>query len=234
MTSHKDKHYTSSIHFGGLFEVSTAAPKVVATEYKVKTMPKFIATKQSKGEIAKAHYKNINQKLLAEMWFGDSTADLKCLMTDEPGQKEYMCLLEGAMKLRFQLDFDHIRKQKPVGRSGCGISIDKIGSNTSPSELFRKYMYTADIVEFACMIPLSISYHKHVTQSSYYGDIVLAHFPKDKWPWHLQSAENFNLFWLKYDIANFSYYALMDHLNDINALPIRQRLKQINGVITFV
>lgn len=198
---------------------------------KKERMTKFVATKDTCGERAKAAYKNSNSKLLAKMYYGDENEELHCLITGEPGWQVFPCIVEGEDKLRFQIDFDHMRQRKNRTRTAVGVSVDKIGSAKSPSHMFRQSLSVIDLVEFGCMIPVHAMYHKHITQTSYNHDILLHHY--DVWPWHLRSEKNFKAFWGKYNIRGFTYKAFIAHLNDIDAPPIRERITETESGLVF-
>ena len=198
---------------------------------KKERMTRFVATKDTCGERAKAAYKNSNSKLLARMYYGDEDEELHCLITGEPGWKVWPCIVEGEDKLRFQIEFDHIRQRKNLEKTAVGISVDKIGGKKSPSAMFRQPLSIIDLIEFACMIPIDASYHKHITQTSYNYDILLHHY--SVWPWHLRSEEDFKAMWDQYNIKNFTHAALVEHLNDIDAKPIRERIIETKTGFAF-
>lgn len=183
----------------------------------------FIPTKNSPGERRKAKFKNINTPTLAHMYFGDPRIEMHCLATGKSAWTPYPGLHDPSKdKLNFEVEYDHIRQRWP-GTTHVGKSVDKIGS-VAPSMIIRARDLRSDpvdLVEFGCMLPLDQSYHKHVTCESMKGDILLKHY--NVLPWHLQSSANFNAFWHRYQIKNFTRTALLKHLNDIDAPPIRER-----------
>lgn len=170
-------------------------------------MQKFIVNPQDPfqptctkpGEIKKAYYKNLNLSVLQHWYMGDPDTALECLITGEPAWITVPDRSTGEPKLRFRLDFNHIRQQNRfllglTKTKSPGRSVDK---NQDPSALFRaKNLALAensrDLTEFMCCIPITLEQHKYVTQDSSLAHMSLDNF--DRWPWGLQNSTNFNTF----------------------------------------
>lgn len=158
----------------------------------------FQPTCDKAGEIKKAYYKNLNLSVLQHIYMGDPTRQLTCLLTGEPGWVAVPDLVTGEPKMRFRLDFNHIRQRNKflLGLTRVkspGTSVDKV---RDPSSIIRAcdLSLTANrmrLMEMICCIPLTLERHKYVTQDSSLNHISLAYYPAHSWPWVLQSRENF-------------------------------------------
>jgi hypothetical protein len=191
-------------------------PKVSLTRF-------FTPTKDTANEWGKARYKNINLPLLQYMYHGDELEPLHCLVSNAPGFIDFPCLVNNISKQRFNIDFNHIR-QRQNGNRQAGISVDKCKS--PPSAIFRSqnlYDKTHDLLEFMCIMPISQEYHSYISQDSSLGHITLENYSTQHWPWFLKSSSNY------YNLTNqfkidVTYEWFIEHLSDINHLPIRKRL----------
>lgn len=175
-------------------------------------------------EMGKAYYKNANLPILQFIYNGDPQEPLKCMISGTPGFEwtiNYGHLTE--RKLRFNIEFNHVRQRKTDSRSG-GISVDK---SESPCQIFRRTVLTRNllfIAEFLTIMPVSPLYHSHITQDSQISDIILDSFPKENWIWALRTPENWKQVCERFEIE-LDYQWFIDHMNDINAEPIFKRLK---------
>lgn len=159
----------------------------------------FQPTCDKTGEIKKAYFKNLNLPTLQHIYMGDPNAPLTCLLTGEPGWVNFPDLVTGEPKLRFRLDFNHIRQRNRflLGLTRVkspGTSVDK---DRDPSMIIRAMdLSRAErrlrLMEMICCIPLTLEYHKYVTQDSSLNHISLANFPAHSWPWVLKSRANFD------------------------------------------
>lgn len=192
----------------------------------------FEATKDTKSEIDKAKYKNLNLPMLQHMFNGCKQDPLKCLVSGHPGWSE-VHILVGDPGIQFGIEFNHIKQRMSEVRMSAGKSIDRHPSYP-PSGLFRKRMGVLDIVEFMTTIPVTADCHRHITNLSYKNNITLESFPKDKWSWVLQHKNNFTEFCAEYDLEFLDYDKFLAHLNDITASPIRDRIHYANGLYTFI
>ena len=188
-------------------------------------MSLFEPTKKSVGEIKKARNKNYNMKILNFMYTGSRDSNLKCCVSGSSAFRKVPCFVTGEVKNRFNIDFNHIR-QFQDGGCRSGISLDK--GNYDPSARFRsKYLdnHKMDLIEFMTIMPVSQEVHSYISQDSAKGHITLSNFNKDHWPWHLQNASNFNGFCKTYGLEFLKYSEFIDHLKDITAPPIRDRIE---------
>jgi hypothetical protein len=175
------------------------------------------------SEIRKADIKNYNLPIL-QYWFNGSTEEpIKCLITGMPAFVEFPDIGTGQYKMRFVIDFNHIRQMKsPSARAG--ISVDK---TYTPSAIIREsrldeYKKREHLLDLMTTIPVHSLYHSFITQDSAKSDIILLNFKKDWWPWGLQSKTNFNEF-CKHLYVDLDYKKFVTMLSDINAPPmIRQ------------
>jgi len=188
----------------------------------------FESTKtNSYNENRKANIKNHNLPILQFMYMGDSTKTLECLITKTPGFINVPDLVTGNDKLRFRLDFNHIR-QKESGSSSAGFSLDK--GRRAPSGIFREtkfdnfYSNHAYLYEFMCIMPICTEYHSYISQDSAKGDITLQNYKKEYWSWILKAPANYKNFCKTFDLNGISYQEIIDHLSDINHAPIHERL----------
>jgi hypothetical protein len=190
----------------------------------------FISTKNSYGENRKAMIKNANLPVLQEMYLGNETTPLVCLITKEPAFiTTFPDVVTGQTKCRFRIDFNHIR-QKSVESRQAGSSLDK--STHGPSHIFRSIKFTNNthtaklaLLEFMTIMPICTEYHSYITQDSAKGDITLQNFNRDYWPWVLQNEANYKKFTNKYQFTGISYYDFINHLFDINQPSIVDRVK---------
>jgi hypothetical protein len=96
------------------------------------------------------------------------------------------------------------------------MSVDK---TRDPSAIFRstdlsKPDRRMQLLEFMCCMPVSMEYHKYITQDSSLHHVSLADFPAAAWPWGLRSQENFNSFQQHYwgsVLINYSDFVTMLH-----------------------
>ncbi len=158
----------------------------------------FQPTCDKAGEIKKAYYKNLNLPVLQHIYMGDPTTPLTCLLTGEPGWVNFPDLVTGEPKTRFRLDFNHIRQRNRflLGLTRVkspGVSVDK---DRDPSAIIRacdlgQAERRLRLMEMICCIPLTLEYHKYVTQDSSVNHVSLANYPAHSWPWVLKSRDNF-------------------------------------------
>lgn len=195
-------------------------PNIVLERY-------FVPTNMTlSGERAKARIKNHNLPILQLMYNGSETTPLKCLISGSPGWIDLPCFVNNEPKQRFNIDFNHIRQQQLKTRC-AGLSKDK---TVSPSDLFRnKYLdkNILSLIEFITIIPVSQEIHNYISQDSALGNITLQSYDKQFWPWILQSEDNYNDFFERYNIKinTISYNWMIDHLSNINHDPIFTRIK---------
>ena len=188
----------------------------------------FISTKPGAyQEDRKAQIKNHNLPILQHMYMGDNTAPLKCLITQTPGFIKVNDFVTGNSKLRFRLDFNHIRQRASI-KSHAGHSVDK--GPRVPSGIFRETKFNDGfnekryLFEFMTIIPVCTEYHSYISQDSAKGDITLQNFKKEYWPWVLQTKKNYNIFCNTYDIGGIEYEQFVDHLSHIEYPSIGSRL----------
>ena len=184
----------------------------------------FVPTSDKYNEIRKTKIKNHNLPILQFLYNGDELEPLKCLISNEPGWENVPDRITGQDKLRFNIDFNHIR-QEQLGNKQAGISKDKGAS--SPSELFRTVRLDEDknkayLVEFMTIIPISQKHHSYVSQDSAMGHISLYNYTIDEWPWFLENDTNFKEVCKRYNLQ-YSYSWFVDHLNEINYPSIHSR-----------
>lgn len=192
-------------------------PKVPLVKYFTPTNEKL------SGERTKARNKNINLPLLQYMYHGDELKPLECVISGAPGFVDFDCLIGNNVKQRFNIDFNHVR-QRQNGKRQSGVSVDK--HKYDPSHLFRYrnlYDNTDDLLEFMCIFPVSQEYHNYISQDSSLGHITLVNYDSKYWPWFLKSKANYNALTSQFKL-DFNYEWFIDHLSDINHLPIRKRL----------
>ena len=183
--------------------------------------PKFTPTCNKSGEVRKAHYKNLNLAVLQHWYMGNPHTELRCLLTGSPGWVDVPNIVTGDTSLRFRLDFNHIRQQNRfllglTKTKSPGMSVDK---TRDPSAIFRSTdLAKADrrmqLLEFMCCMPVSMEYHKYVTQDSSLHHVCLADFPAASWPWGLQSQGNFEEFQSHYwgsVLINYADFVTMLH-----------------------
>ena len=161
----------------------------------------FEPTADTSSERRKAYYKNLNLAVLQHWYIGDHNTELTCLLTREPGWLTVNDISSGEAKLRFRLDFNHIRQQNRfllglTRTKSPGQSVDK---NRDPSAIFRskdlaKHSNYLHLLEFMCCMPITVEQHKYVTQDSSLAHIALTNFPPDTHPWGLKSQANFDSF----------------------------------------
>jgi hypothetical protein len=181
----------------------------------------------SYGENRKANIKNHNLPILQFMYMGDANKQLECLVTKTPGFLNVPDLVTGNDKLRFRLDFNHIRQQE-TGSSSAGYSVDK--GYRAPSGIFREtrfddtYLNYAYLYEFMCIMPICTEYHSYISQDSQKGDITLVNYKKEHWSWVLQNKKNYDHFCKNFKLNGISYQEIIDHLSDINHAPLHDRL----------
>jgi hypothetical protein len=188
----------------------------------------FISTKPGSREDRKAYFKNHNLPILQEIYKGSREAPLTCCIFGTPPFMNFPCIVQKKNMDRFRIQFNHVR-QKASSTRQSGISVDK-HSIYEPSGLFRNRClddpkYKIDLIEFMTMMPVDVEAHSYISQSSAYGDITLKDFPKEYWPWHLQSPENFKYICDKYQLNFLDYNWFIDHLGNIDHPSIRDRVK---------
>lgn len=186
----------------------------------------FHPTCDKPKEVAKARIKNWNLPFLQWIYNGNELSPLRCLITGDVGFKQIHCFVNQTPKLRFNIDFNHIRQRQSETRAG-GISVDK--GILSPSEIFRRYpfdKYSHYLTEFMCIMPVSQETHNYISQDSQIGNITLLNFEKNTWPWFLQDISNFNQVCTKFGL-NYKYDKFLDHLSDINHKGIHLRRTEL-------
>jgi hypothetical protein len=189
----------------------------------------FKSTKpDSYSENRKADIKNYNLPFLQHMYMGDSSKPLECLITKTPGFMMVPDIVTGLNKLRFRLDFNHIRQRESDHRH-AGISLDK--SSKAPSSIFREYRFDSNVMnkrylfEFMTIMPICTEYHAYISQDSAKGDITLKNYNKKDWPWVLANEQNYNTYCETYNIVGIPYEQMIDHLSDIRHPSILARLR---------
>lgn len=180
----------------------------------------------SSKENRKADIKNHNLPILQYIYHGDHETQLHCLLTKEPAFVDVANWATGESKRRFRLDFNHIRQQCNDLRYS-GKSLDKMEQD--PSAIFREKRldqagHQKYLLEFLTIMPITTEQHSYITQDSSKHDITLACFPKDTWPWALQSEPNWQSVCRKYNIHGINYQQWIDHLNTIHHPPLHERL----------
>jgi hypothetical protein len=188
-------------------------------------------------ENRKAQIKNHNLPILQYIYHGDHEEPLHCLLTGEPGFVTVPNWATGEARLRFRIDFNHIRQKSNDLRHG-GKSLDKMGLD--PSAVFRERRLDSpgcrrDLLEFLTIMPITTEQHSYITQDSAKHDITLACFPKTTWPWALRSQDNWQRVCRRYGIEGISWREWIDHLSTTEALPLAERLKyrQQTGVFSL-
>lgn len=189
----------------------------------------FISTKpNSYSENRKANIKNYNLPFLQHMYMGDPNKSLECMITKTPAFIMVPDLVTGLNKIRFRLDFNHIRQLESDSRH-AGISLDKSGK--APSSIFRecrfddRISYKKYFFEFMTIIPVCTEYHSYISQDSAKGDITLQNYDRKYWPWVLASKSNYDDYCKVYQIEGIPYEEMIDHLSDIRHPPILERLQ---------
>jgi hypothetical protein len=176
------------------------------------------------GEDRKARIKNENLPLLQLMYMGSYETPLACLISGSPAFVSVPDFVTGHDKIRFSVDFNHIR-QKASGLKHSGHSIDK--DQSSPSALFREQIFHQNkmaLLEFMTIMPVSTQYHSYISQDSAKGDITLTNFKPEYWPWILKSKENFNDFCLEVKMTGLGYEWFIDHLSKVDYPSIHKRV----------
>jgi hypothetical protein len=182
------------------------------------------------AEDRKAKIKNHNLPILQYMYMGSRDTPLACLVSKTPA---FVTTPDfgnpGQTKLRFRIDFNHIRQWSSDTRQS-GTSLDK--GTRIPSAIFRDARFDSDLVhhaeyliEFMTIMPVCTEMHSYISQDSAKNNITLTSFDTSMWPWVLQSAENFRQFCGDLDIPGLDYHAFIDHLSDIDHPPLQDRLK---------
>lgn len=189
----------------------------------------FISTKNTYKENRKAEIKNHNLPILNYMYTGDPTVQMKCSLFGTPAFLEYQDIVTGQSKIRFRIDFNHIR-QLSNDKRYAGISLDK-DKTYDPSGLFREKRlddpkYARYLFEFMAIMPVSIEAHSYITQDSAKGHITLTNFNKLTWTWVLREKNNYDQFCKQYKIQGIQYDDFIDHLCNINHAPLHDRLVQ--------
>lgn len=175
----------------------------------------FTPTRNSSGEWAKARWKNKNLPFLQYMYHGNPVTPLRCIISGTLGWTRVPCLVTGTDKLRFNIDFNHIR-QEQRGNRVAGTSKDK--GSRAPSAIFRStdIQKTAlALLEFMCIIPVSQEWHGYITQDSALGHITLFNYDHAHWPWFLQRRANYESIIAGSQI-DFDYAWFVDHLMSID------------------
>jgi len=194
----------------------------------VKNIPYYFhPTCYKSSEIKKARLKNWNLPFLQWIYNGDDLSPLKCLITGDGGWKNIPCYVTSTPKLRFNIDFNHIRQRQSQSRSG-GISVDK--GQYDPSSVFRSFALDKNLhylTEFMCIMPVSQETHKYISQDSQIGNITLTNFDKNTWPWFLKDISNFNKVCEKFGF-NYKYEKFLEHLSDITYEGIHLRRFQLD------
>ena len=205
------------------------------TSWKPLTEIKYFFTPtrfDKSSEIRKAKYKNYNLPILQMMYNGKETTPLRCLVSKRVGWRDMPCFLTGLPKVRFDIDFNHIRQEHHAS-ARAGDSKDK--GKYGPSDLFRAAQLDGNalnLYEFACMMPLSQEVHSYVTQDSAKGNITLKNFSKSWWPWVLKKKSNYDNFFNKYECKVPEYDWTIDHLSSIDHPPMRDRVTYETNTVT--
>lgn len=187
----------------------------------------FISTKPSSyGENRKAEIKNYNLPFLQHMYMGNPDMPLQCLITKTSAFVKVPDIITGQDKIRFRLDFNHIRQEASDNRH-AGKSLDKSGT---PSAIFRENRFDQTVYnkrylfEFMTILPVCEEYHSYISQDSAKGNITLLNYKKEYWPWILSEEKNYNEFCKIYNIEGIPYELIIDHLSNINHPSIFKRL----------
>lgn len=208
---------------------------------KYNLVEQFTPTKDSSGELSKARVKNANLPYLQFMYYGDPEQPMRCLITGESGFYHGKDYGTGLPKVRFRLDFNHIRQRCNDLRT-AGESVDKCDT---PSAMFRgKYLCPEhrnrdykfawrqrtrelDAFEFMTIMPILSEEHAYITQDSAKSDIVLTNFDKSTWAWCLQNADNFEATKRFLGIVHYNveYDFIIDHLSNIEYEDLYTRLR---------
>lgn len=188
----------------------------------------FISTKDTTGENRKAIIKNYNLPILQEIYMGDSSKPLACCISGAAAFESWPCLVKGCDKIRFTIDFNHVR-QCQTGNAAGGTSLDK--SKYPPSGIFREKRLDQsgsllDLIEFLTIMPVNALVHEYITQDSQLDHITLTNFDPKWWPWHLKSKANWDFLAAKYNFTFISYDQIIDHLSCIDHPPIRNRISK--------
>lgn len=180
------------------------------------------------GEDRKADIKNHNLPILQHMYMGSRETPLECLITGTPAFIQVPDFASGKSKVRFRLDFNHIR-QRTTDHVHPGTSVDK---QTTPSAIFRETRFDdraskshLALFEFMCIIPVCTEYHSYISQDSSKNDLTLANYHPKSWPWALRTKKNYTEFTKAYGIDGIPYDQFIDHLSDIDQPPIYRRLE---------
>ena len=182
------------------------------------------------AEDRKAKIKNHNLPILQYMYMGSRHTPLACLVSKTPAFVTTPHFGNpGQTKLRFRIDFNHIRQWCSASRQS-GTSLDK--GTRIPSGIFRDARFDSDLVhhteyliEFMTIMPVCTEMHSYISQDSAKNNITLNSFDPSMWPWVLQSAQNFRQFCGDLNIKGLDYHAFIDHLSDIDHPPLQDRLK---------
>jgi hypothetical protein len=186
----------------------------------------FVSTDPSKyKENSKAYYKNYNLKILSHIYNGNKTGDMRCAITKRPAFVAFPHVVTKTPRLRFNIDFNHIRQQATAKRH-AGYSLDK--SSYGPSEIFRQCELDSsarafDLFEFMTIMPVCSEVHSYISQDSAKHDITLQNYV-GHWPWFLENQQNYDDVCSTYKIEGIPYQEFVDHLSDIKHPPIRSRL----------
>jgi hypothetical protein len=162
------------------------------------------------------------------MYNGNPVKPLQCVITGEPAFIEFKDIVTKKNKLRFRLDFNHIR-QKSNDLRTAGASLDK--SDKPPSGYFRDIRLDRGdmparlaLLEFMTIMPISAEVHHYISQDSQKGDITLENFDKKFWPWVLKSEKNYNKFCGDYNLDGIGYENFIEHLSNIDNHPLHKRV----------
>ena len=186
----------------------------------------FTPTIMKSNEIRKARIKNHNLSILQYIYNGHELKPLRCLLSNTTGWKNVPDRITGEDKIRFNIDFNHIR-QEQLGKKGAGNSKDK-NKKYQPSGIFREYkldkpknkMY---LIEFMTIMPISQEHHDYISQDSALGNLSLHNYTIDEWPWFLETEQNFNDVCKRYKLE-FKYDWFVDHLSEIHYPSIYNRM----------
>lgn len=179
-------------------------------------------------EDRKADIKNHNLPILQHLYMGNRETPLECLVSKTPGFINVPDFATKKSKVRFRLDFNHIR-QRTTDHVHPGNSIDK--NTRVPSGIFRETRFDDNVskskialFEFMCIIPVCTEYHSYISQDSSKNDITLKSYSVDQWPWAIRSNSNYREFCKTYKIVGIPYEQFIDHLSNIDYPSIHQRL----------
>lgn len=187
----------------------------------------------SQDQRKRTQRKNHNWPILARLYFGSRTENMRCKINNTPAWITCLHLtgpLVGTPHDFLCLEFNHIR-QFHTG-SGAGRSVDSTGS---PSGFYRDFILDKGdeksrrlLLEFMCIIPVDKNAHAHITAESQRGHITLDSFGHASWPWAIQSSSNFAEICQEFGLRGIPYHALIDHLRSIQAPPLNNRLRYTN------